>query len=246
MSAENLGGQVMTEHIEGPSRLKARFAGAFYLIIIAGGIFGEVAVRQALTVAGDPAATARAIAADEALWRAGLAVHLGYLLANVPLAFILYELFKRGQATLARCALGFAFLCTAVEAVNLVQLYVPLALAGPSGALPGLDEAQRQALGYLALRLHTAGFAFALWLFSGFCVLTGVMILRSRLVPRVVGAMMMLAGVCYAVNTMAMILSPALWDRLSVWILLPCFVGELSLALWLLVMGVRAPRPAAA
>lgn len=229
----------MTVQTEASARGKARIAGALYLIIIAGGLFAQVAVRQPLTVGGDAAATARAIAADEQLWRTGLAVHLGYLLANVPLAFLLYELFKPVQATLARCALGFAFLCTAVEATSLVDMYVPLALAGPGGALAGLDEAQRQAIGYLALDLHTVGFGVALLLFSGFCVSTGVLILRARLVPRVLGAMMMLAGVCYAVNTLAMILSPALWDRLSIWILLPCLVGELSLALWLLVMGVR-------
>lgn len=233
----------MTDRVEGAARLKARLAGAFYLIIIVGGVFAQVAVRQPLTVAGDAAATARAIAADEALWRSGLAVHASYLLANVPLAFLLYGLFKPVQATLARCALGFAFLCTAIEATNLVQLYVPIALTMPGGALGGLDEAQRQALGYLAIQLHTFGFGVALLLFSGFCVLTGVLILRSRLVPRIIGAMMALAGLCYAVNTLAMILSPELWDVLSIWILLPCFVGELSLALWLLIMSVKIDKP---
>ena len=77
----------MTVQTDASARGKARIAGALYLTIIAGGLFAQVAVRQPLTVGGDAAATARAIAADEQLWRAGLAVHLGYLLANVPLAF---------------------------------------------------------------------------------------------------------------------------------------------------------------
>jgi hypothetical protein len=63
---------------------------------------------------------------------------------------------------------------------------------------------------------------------------------------------MVVAGACYAVNTLALVLSPALSERLLPAILLQRFVGELSLALWLLVKGVRPraphgrlPRPAA-
>jgi hypothetical protein len=51
--------------------------------------------------------------------------------------------------------------------------------------------------------------------------------------------MMMAAGACYLVNTLALILSPALEDVLFAWILLPCLLGELSLALWLVVKGVK-------
>ena len=89
----------------------------------------------------------------------------------------------------------------------------------------------------------------ALLFFAGFCVLVGALILRTRLVPRLIGLLMVLAGACYAVNTLALVLSPALSERLLPAILLPPFVGELSLALWLLVKGVRPraqahrPRP---
>jgi hypothetical protein len=57
---------------------------------------------------------------------------------------------------------------------------------------------QRQALGYLAVRLFATGFGLALVFFAVFCALTGVLILRSRLMPRVIGAMIV-AGVCYFV-----------------------------------------------
>jgi len=45
---------------------------------------------------------------------------------------------------------------------------------------------QRQALGYLAVRLFATGFGLALVFFAVFCALTGVLILRSRLMPRVI------------------------------------------------------------
>jgi hypothetical protein len=46
--------------------------------------------------------------------------------------------------------------------------------------------------------------------------------------------------VCYLINSLALILSPPLSSRLFPAILLPALVAELSLALWLLIKGVRA------
>ena len=50
---------------------QARIAGLCYLMVIAGGLFAEIVVRGSLLVAGDAAATARAITANQALWRWG-------------------------------------------------------------------------------------------------------------------------------------------------------------------------------
>jgi hypothetical protein len=229
-----------------PLARQARIAGLFYLMVIAGGIFAEGVVRGSLIVPGDAAATAQAIAASESLWRWGLAVHLLYLVAAVVVNVILYGLLKPVQATLARVALVSAMVGLAIEAVNLLHLYVPLLMVEEGGALAGLGEGQRQALAYFAIRLFSTGWGFALLFFSGFCVLTGVLIWRSRLMPRIIGAMMIVAGVCYLVNSLALILSPALSNLLVPWILLPCFLGELSLALWLVVKGVEVEAPQAA
>ena len=68
--------------------------------------------------------------------------------------------------------------------------------------------------------------------------LIGALILRSRVVPRVLGAMMILAGVCYIVNTVALTVSPGFFQLINPIVLLPIVVAELSLALWLLVKGI--------
>jgi Domain of unknown function (DUF4386) len=228
-----------------PPARQARIAGLLYLLVIAGGLFAEVLVRESLVVPGDAAATARAIAADESLWRWGLAVHLLYLVPAIVMNVLVCGLFRAVEPTLARLALVLSVAGVTIEAASLVQLYVPLAMLEESSAFTAQGEAQRQALAYLANGLFSAGFGFALLFFAGFCVLVGTLILRSRLVPRVIGALMIAAGVCYAVNTLALILSPALSDLLVPLILLPPFLGELSLALWLLVKGVKAEAPGA-
>ena len=50
--------------------------------------------------------------------------------------------------------------------------------------------------------------------------------------------MMILAGVCYIVNTVALTVSPGFFQLINPIVLLPIVVAELSLALWLLVKGI--------
>ncbi len=213
-------------------------AGLCYLAVIAGGLFAEGMVRGSLVVPGDAAATTRAILENETLWRLGLAVHLLYLIPALTMKVIVSGLFRELEPTLARLALVVGLAAVTVEAVALVYLYVPLAVIENGGAtLAALEDAP--ALIYLATRLFYTGFGFSLLLFAGFCVLIGALILRSRLVPREIGAMMIVAGICYVVNTLALIVAPGFFELINPAILLPILLAELSLALWLLLKGIR-------
>jgi hypothetical protein len=220
-----------------PAR-QARLAGLFYLIVIAGGLFAEGYVRGALIVPGDAAATMQAIQTSETLWRWGLAVHLSYLVLAVVTNVILYGLFKSAHSTLARLALVFSMTGLTIEAVTILHLYVPLAMIEEGGAVAALGEGQRQALAYLAIRLFSTGWAFGLLFFAGFCATTGLLIRRSRLIPRSIGTMMITAGGCYFLNSLVFVVSPALSELIVPWILVPALIAELSLALWLTGKGV--------
>ncbi|MDQ7904945.1 DUF4386 domain-containing protein [Phytohabitans sp. ZYX-F-186] len=223
----------------------ARIAGVCYLLVIAGGLFAEVFVRGSLIVPGDAAETASRIAADESLWRWGLAAHLLYLIPALVVNVLVPGLLAAPGSMPARLASTFGVVSVTVEGVALLGLYVPLALLDERAATPDLDRAP---LTYLAVRLFSAGFGFALVFFAAFCVLVGALILRYRRVPRPIGALMVAAGAGYLVNSLALVLADraTLNERLVPWILLPCLVGELSLTAWLLVKGTRAGVPAAA
>jgi hypothetical protein len=71
--------------------------------------------------------------------------------------------------------------------------------------------------------------------FGVYCLLIGYLILRSTFVPRVLGVLMMCAGLGWLTY-----LSPRLAHTLSPYILAPGFIGEGSLTLWLLVARVDA------
>jgi hypothetical protein len=221
----------------------ARIAGVCYLLVIAGGLFAQGVVRGSLIVPGDAAATAQAIAANESLWRWGLAIHLLYLIPATLVNVILYGLFKHVHATLARLGLVFSMVGVTVEAAALLALAGPLAIIEEGTALTGLGVEQLHALAYLAVRLFSTGFGFSLVFFACFCALAGVLILRSRLVPPVIGAMMIAAGVCYATNSLVALLSPSLATMLFPWVLLPSLLAELALALWLVFKGVASKEP---
>ncbi len=71
------------------------------------------------------------------------------------------------------------------------------------------------------------------------CLILGYLIFRSGYLPKVLGVLMQVAGLCYLTNSFAMILAPSLANQLVPAILVPAFVGEAALCLWLLVKGVN-------
>jgi hypothetical protein len=54
--------------------------------------------------------------------------------------------------------------------------------------------------------------------------------------------MLQIAGFCYLLNSFALILAPDFAKKLFPLIMIPPFIGELSLCLWLLIKGVNVPR----
>jgi len=222
------------------TRRDARIAGALYVLVIAAGLFAGM-VQDSVIVSGDAAATTAAIAAHSTFWRWGIGVHLIYLATVTTIMnVLLYRIFKPVQPTLALLALVSGIISAAIEAASLLPLYLPLIMADSRSALAAVGKAQQQEFVYLALRLSETGSGLALFFFSGFCAAIGIAILRSRLVPKAIGTLMIVAGICYFVSSLSNVVAPTLAHLLSPWIIIPCFLGEASLALWLLIKGTRS------
>jgi hypothetical protein len=92
-------------------------------------------------------------------------------------------------------------------------------------------------LALLAIGLHGYGFAIGLIFFGFTCIVRGYLIVKSGYVPRALGWLLGLAGVCYLVNSFALLLAPSLAAMLFPAVLLPAFVAELALTLWLLCVN---------
>ena len=74
--------------------------------------------------------------------------------------------------------------------------------------------------------------------FAGFyCLLIGYLIFRSTFLPRILGVLMAIAGLCWLT-----FLSPPLATYLSTYNLASALLAEGLVFLWLLVMGVNDQR----
>jgi len=217
-------------------------AGVLYLIIIVLGLFGEAFVRGSIVVPGDAAATAANLQSMESLWRFGIAAEFLLLICATTLGVILYVLLRPVNRDLALLALILNLVSIAVEAASALALVAALLPLGSAAYLGAFQPEQLHAMAIMAVRLHGHGFGAALVFFGCECVVLGYLIFRSGYLPKAIGVLMQLAGVCYLTNSFALFLAPALASRLFPLILVPSFVGELSLCLWLLVKGVRVEQ----
>jgi len=92
-------------------------------------------------------------------------------------------------------------------------------------------------LSFEALRWNPAGVDIAL-VFAGFhCLLIGYLIFRSTFLPRILGALMAIAGLVWVTY-----LSTPLANYLSPYNVAAGILGEGSVMLWLLAMGVAVQR----
>ncbi len=216
----------------------ARIGGLAYLIIIAAGAFGEMFIRNKIIVSGDAIATAHNIAASPLLWRIGIAGDLIMHVCDLILAMVYYLLFKRVNKNLALLSVLFGLIQTAVLVANKLNLVIPLFLLENADYLKAFGPNQLQALTYLSIKAHGYGFGIGLIFFGFECLIDGYLIFKSGYLPRILGILILIAGLCYLTNSFAMIISPRWADLIFPAILAPAFIAELSMCLWLLIKGV--------
>lgn len=218
----------------------ARAAGVLYLIIIVLGLFSEIFVRSSVVSPGDAAATAANVLAAEGLFRGGFLADSIMFLSDVALAVLLFVLLKPVHMTLALVALFFRLTQTAVIALNLLNYHaVLLLLKGPYTST--LGAAQVNSLSSFFLDLHSHGYDLGLILFGVHCLVLGYLIAKSLYLPKVLGYLVMAAGVTYLMGSYTRFLFPDLVGAVSP-IYVVAIVSELSLCLWLLVKGVNLER----
>jgi hypothetical protein len=115
-----------------------------------------------------------------------------------------------------------------------------LQLLDNSAALAAMPAAARQTLAYSWIALHGDGNDLSP-VFGIYCLLLGWLVLRSTFLPRLVGALMALAGACYIFSSLADLLAPAFARTLLPHLNDPTLLGEGALALWLIQPSLSFP-----
>ncbi|MBS0430839.1 MAG: DUF4386 domain-containing protein [Proteobacteria bacterium] len=223
-----------------------RVAGFLYLLLVVAAPIRLIYIPNALFVHDDAAATAANIVAHETLFRFGMVSDMFCAAIEVFLVAALYWLFKgidKRQAVLM-VILG-AMPNLGMYLFNVANDAAALMLTQGGNFLSAFDKPQRDAMAMLFLHLHgqvitAAEIFWGLWLFP-----LGMLVFRSRFVPRFLGIWLILNGIAYVAESAIGLTVPHYADALSK-ILFPVQFGEVAFMLWLLIMGVGEPeRPLA-
>lgn len=232
----------MTDRIlETLPRRKARIAGVLYIIIIVLALFAPFPVAPSWLTRGDVAATTTKILASKSLYSLGGASELIVYACDTGVALIFYELLKPVSRSLSLLALFFRLAYVAIASVNVLNHFAPLFLMSGAAPLTAFNPDQLRALAVTFVRLHTIGFDIALVFFGFHCVGVGYLFFSSTFFPRILGALLAIAGLGYLTNSFASFFSPEFAAHLSTYTLV-LGVGEILLPLWLLVVGVNPER----
>lgn len=220
-----------------------RFAGLLYVLTSIVGFFAMGYVPGKLIVHGNAAATATNIAASETLFRLGIAGDLIGQAGFIFVALALYDLLKGVNQRHASLMLGLIVVSVPIAFLNELNAIAALVLVRGADFLSIFDKPQRDALAMLFLNLHHYGFVVAeifwgLWLFP-----LGLLVYRSRFLPRFLGVWLIVAGVAWVILSFTGVLLPQFQGKVDTFSK-PAFFGEIAFMFWLLIKGAK-PEPLA-
>ncbi len=233
----------MNEHTSEQSQIsRARAAGFFWLITFITGAFA-MSIGGSFVVNGNAAATAANVLGNESAFRISVAGNLVATICYLLATILVYKLLKPVNSTLSLAAAVFSLLGCGAGALVTLFNFAPLALLKGSAYLSVFTTEQLQALALASFSLGMRANEVGLVFFGLHIGIVGYLIVTSALVPRVLGVLLMIGGLCYELQSFASFLAAPFAKSLFPLILLPAFFAELALLIWLIAKGVNTPRP---
>lgn len=218
----------------------ARTAGLIYLVVVATGIFSLAYVPSQLIVSGDAEKTIVAIATSQGLLRSGIAAafirDIAFLL--LPLAF--YRLLAHENQNVAVLMVLFAVVAVPISLGALVNTLHVLTLLSSKAYLASYSADQLNAAIMLSLASYNSGVLVASIFWGLWLLPLGYLVLRSGMLPRVLGVLLMLGCFGYLVNVFGEILIAGYSSTtMARFARVPASIGEIGTCLWLVTFGVR-------
>ncbi|MGM0877447.1 MAG: DUF4386 domain-containing protein [Bacillota bacterium] len=223
----------------------ARFAGFGLLLMFILAIFANFFVLESLIIPGDAATTANNIIANELLFRGGISSFIIVIILDVLVAWALYILLKPVNKNLALLAAWFRLIYTAIFGVALYKFLSVLQLLSGADYLTVFETDQLHAQVMLFINAFNNGWLIALVFFGFHLFVVGYLIFKSGFMPRILGILLIMASMGYLIDSFAKLLLSNYTDYETIFLLIvavPGVIGELSLALWLLLKGNKIPE----
>lgn len=214
----------------------ARWTGAFYLGLAVAGVVGNLLVRGALYVPGDPGATVANLVKQAPLAKLGIAAEISIVVFQALVAVWFYKLFRRENSVAAGAIAAFGLVNAGAILVATAFSATALAVAGDVGLAPGGDQgATVQLLSSLnEWTWALGGLFFGLWLIP-----MGYVVVTSKVMPALLGWTLMIGGVGYVLSTYATALMPDAPAAVGGLLTAVATIGEFWMIGYLLTVGVR-------
>lgn len=223
----------------------ALFAGIGYLFIFVSGIFANFFVLENMMISGDPSATASNILSNFGQFKTGVFSFVVMVVFDVLLAWALYLIFKPVNQKISLLSSWLRLVNGAIFAIALFTLFDVAQLLSGKGFLEVFQPDQLNAQVLLKLESFNSGWLIGLIFFGIHLLFLGYLIIRSGFVPKLIGLLLVIAGMGYLVDSFAQLFMSNYQDYASVFMLVvvvPGVIGELSLTIWLLIKGARSFR----
>jgi hypothetical protein len=217
----------------------ARLAGLLYVLMGLPGAFYLQYVPRTLVVRGDAAATAERMLSSEPLFRIGLAAELLASLIFILTPLVLYQLFRGVDQRKAALIVIFALISIPISLVIVVFETTAFSVLTAPDYLSVFATGQREAIALLLVGLHARALDIAEIFWGLWLIPLGLVAYESGFVPRVIGVLLVGAGVAYVIAAFVSILVPQYGGLAANVAVVPEGLGEVSFLVWLLVARAR-------
>lgn len=210
-----------------------RLIGAIWLLYFVTSIVGGLLYQGSL-VPGDTPAAFSNLVSHQTQYRAGVQLGLFAHALYVMLVALLAAFFARVNLGLSLTAAFFGLVGCTVEIFATILQSAPVVFLRDSALGAAFTADQVKAVTLLSLKLWGQSFQMSIPMFALFELVLGVLIYRSRFVPRVFGVLLMVAGLTWALYFWPPLLTAVRGVALP-------FAGlaEIAFPLWLLVKGAN-------
>lgn len=228
-----------------PKRL-ARIAGFLYLLVAIFGGFALGYVYPKIYVAGDAAKTAGNMIANSGLVRLGVVADLFQATVVVFVAITLYQLLKHVNKSVAGTMVILAAIGVGINCLTAVFEFEGLRVATGAVNLAASGAAGSNALVLLLTDTQHYG-VFAQQIFYGlWLVPMGYLVYKSSgMFPKWLGVLLVVGAVCYLLDLLWVFLLPDFGQQIHAFIIIPSGIAEISMVLYLLIIGVKTVKPQA-
>lgn len=221
-------------------RKSALTAGISLIIMTLASFFSYGFVHGNLVVQGDANVTFNNIVSSTNLFKGEILGWIIIMITDILVAWAFYVFLEPINQKLSLLGAWLRLTYSAILGISILNLIFVLLLTGNASDFPSIKIDQAQAFVMLFLDAFQLIWSMGLVVFGGHLLIVGYVALKSDIIPKVIGILLLLASIGYMIIHLSKIFLPqheGVIIILNYVFTIPMIVGELGFGIWLLLRG---------